>query len=168
MTSADSDEQGLEGPLSTASFEVLYPRLRRFAAVVADRDVDPDDLVQESVTAYLRRFEGTSGADDPEAYLRLGIVSAGRNHRRTVGRRRRREADDDHRDVVRDQYPSDVAALLERTTPTERALLWLVDIEGTPINEACRTLQLSAVAARARLSRARRRLRTDLAKEHQG
>jgi RNA polymerase sigma factor (sigma-70 family) len=158
-------EVGQAGPLTAALFNELYPRLRRFAAVVADRDVDPDDLVQEAVASYLRRFAGTSGADVPEAYLRVGVVGAARNHRRSAARRRRREHGERPVAGATDSYPSDVVALLASTTSDERALLWLVDVEGQPISDAAQVVEISATAARARLSRVRRRLRKELAME---
>ena len=55
-------------------FARLYPSLRRFAAVVAPREIDPDDLLQEATARALRR--GPLGRlDHPEAYLRRTMVN---------------------------------------------------------------------------------------------
>ena len=154
-------------PLSSAQFRTLYPELRRFAAVVADSDIEPDDLVQEAVARYLRRFAGTGGAERPAAYLRSAILGLVSNHRRGTARRHHREAlpsDDRHLD----SYPSDVRALLSCTTPAERALLLLVDVEGEPIGDAAAVLGIGSIAARARLSRARRRLRVQMEADDDG
>jgi DNA-directed RNA polymerase specialized sigma24 family protein len=64
--------------------------------------------------------------------------------------------------LVVESYPSDVAALLSLTSPTDRALLLLVDVEGESIGDAAASVGITAVAARARLSRVRRRLRAEL------
>jgi DNA-directed RNA polymerase specialized sigma24 family protein len=138
----------------------MYVELRRFAAVVADSDIEPDDLVQEAVAQYLRRFAGSEGADHPAAYLRSAIVGLVSNHRRSAGRRRRSGSRFD--ESMTEVYPSDTDGLLACTSPIERALLLLVDLEGEPIGVAAGIVGLSTVAARARLSRVRRRLRVEL------
>lgn len=142
----------------------MYPRLRRYAAIVGDADVDPDDLVQDALAAYLRRFAGTSGADDPEAYLKTAVLGLARNHRRDQGRRRRLAPPAD-REEASAQYPSDVVAVLAEVGPEDRALLVLVDIEGHQVGEAAAIVGVSTLAARARLSRARRRLRLQIEAE---
>ncbi len=51
-------QESLESRVS--DFEIfadLYPKLRRFAAVVADLDMEPDDLVQDALAATLRRHD---------------------------------------------------------------------------------------------------------------
>jgi RNA polymerase sigma-70 factor (ECF subfamily) len=152
------EERVADSPLSAAAFEALYPRLRRYAAIVGDADIDPDDLVQDAVAAYLRRFAGSSGAEDAEAYLKTAILGLARNHRRDSGRRRRL-APPPERSAVDDRYPSDTAAVLDDVGIEDRALLVLVDIEGHRVAHAAALVGVSVLAARARLSRARRRLR---------
>jgi RNA polymerase sigma-70 factor (ECF subfamily) len=151
-------------PLTLESFDVLYPRLRRFAAIVGDRDIEADDLVQEALSRYLRRFDGTGGADDPEAYLKVAIVGITSNHRRSMARRRR-SLQQDSNEVNVPEYPSDVWALLEPLSPDDRALMTLVDLEGEAIARAADVLGITVVAARGRLSRSRRRLRAHLGEE---
>lgn len=146
--------------ITGAEFETMYPSLRRFAAAVGDSDIDPDDLVQEALARYLRRFAGSDGARDPEAYLRTAIWGLLRNQRRALGRGQRLRIDATQAHL--DEYPSDVQSLLALTSPEERALLLLVDVDGEPIGVAAATLGISGVAARARLSRVRRRLRSEI------
>jgi RNA polymerase sigma factor (sigma-70 family) len=150
--------------ISADQFASIYPRLRRLAAVAGDLDCDPDDLVQDALVGYLRRFDGTDGAEDPEAYLRTMVVGLAKNHRRSQGRRRRREA----LGAPTERFQScdvELSGLLDGVAPIDRALLEAVDIEGEPISVAAKELGMSAVAARARLSRARRTLRNQLAEE---
>lgn len=143
--------------MTDAAFASLYPRLRRYAAFVSDSDVDPDDLVQDALALYLRRFAGTSGADDPPAYLSTAVLGLARNHRRDQARRARLQPV--VVEVERPPYPSDTESLLSAMSVEDRALVALVDLEGMSASEAGAVVGLSGVAVRARLSRARRRLR---------
>jgi RNA polymerase sigma-70 factor (ECF subfamily) len=155
MVEAEGDE---------AVFACLYPRLRRLAAVAAPVEVDPDDLVQDALVRVLR-LGPLSRLDDPAAYLTTVIVNLASNTRRGLGRRRRawarHGAAADHEAP---SYPSDLAEL-ERLGPDERALLFLVDVEGWGFPEAATALGCTEAAARQRASRARRRLRVDLGGE---
>ena len=135
----------------------LYPSLRRFAAVVGPLETDPDDLVQE---ALVRLFASRVWPDvhDLNSYLRRTIVNLASNERRRMGRDRgaRERAVDDV--AVLPQYPSDIADL-EQLDPVTRALLFLVIVEGSSVGEAADEIGCTSVAARARLSRGRRRLK---------
>ncbi len=138
-------------------FERLYPALRRFAAVVADIDVDPDDLVQEALAATLRRHD-LSEIRQPAAYLKQAIVNAAVGHRRRAGRFRLllprlagEAATDDH-------YPSDLS-ILDRLQPTDRAVIVLADVEGLPYAVIADELGLTVGAVKKRVSRSRRELR---------
>lgn len=146
-----------------ALFAAAYPALRRFAAVVAPLDLDPDDLVQEAVTRALQ-VGPLHRLDHPEAYLRRAMVNLAANHNRSKGRERRAN--------VRlagaasagpgSVYPSDLADL-ERLDPSDRAAVYLADVERLPLALVADALGTNAPAARARVSRARRRLRRALA-----
>ncbi len=65
----------------------IYPVLRRFAAMVAPYDLEPDDLLQEALVAVLRKRR-LSELDHPAAYLRRTILSVAGGHNRRMGRRR--------------------------------------------------------------------------------
>lgn len=144
-------------PSDDELLDALYPRLRSYASRVADADVDPDDLVQDAVAATLARHRLVD-LDHPEAYLRRCILNTSANHRRRAGRLRRAlgrlGAGDDHRD----HYPSDLA-LLDELSPTDRAVLEMGDIDGTPHAAIADELGLSPGAVRKRAMRARTRLR---------
>jgi RNA polymerase sigma-70 factor (ECF subfamily) len=140
----------------------LYPGLRRLAGVVADPDMDADDLVHDAVVGWLRRPPGQ--VREPGAYLRRAVVNAAERERRSRARGRSRELRATGRpgEPVTAQYPSDVGALLDCLAPADRALLYVLDVEGAPVAEAAAVVGLSVVAARARASRARRAARRRL------
>jgi len=145
-------------------FAVLYPSLRRLAAAVRPPEVDADDLVQEALVRTLAAGP-LSGYDDLGAYLRTVIVNLARNHRRSFTRHPTVPAADPHRDAHgADVYPSDLADL-RRLKPDERAVLYLSVVEGRGYEEIGRILGCNAPAARARQSRAMRRLRAELREE---
>jgi len=143
----------------------LYEPLRRYAAVVARWDVDPDDLLQEAFTRILAvRGENVR---DTRAYLRRTIVNLAMNERR----RTRRAHLAFHRVGTAgpggDAYPSELADLM-RLEPRVRGLLYLVEIEAEQISDAAEAVGMSPAAARMALSRARRRLRDELNEEMHG
>lgn len=149
------------GPaLAEDEFMGLYPSLHRFACVTADADLDPDDLVQEALTRFLR-VRGSQPIDHPDAYLRRTIVNLVMSHRRRAGSARSKARQLTEPEDRADDYPSDVASVLERVGPVDRALLTMTVLEGRPVDEASQALGLSATAARARLSRAKRALRRE-------
>jgi DNA-directed RNA polymerase specialized sigma24 family protein len=141
-------------------FASLYPGLRRFAAVVADADMDPDDLVQDALVATLARHD-IAELRTPAAYLRQAIVHQVSNRRRRAGRLRRllpRLLGDTSRT---DAYPSDLS-MLDELSAIDRALVFLIDVERCTGDEAAAQLGLTAIAARKRVSRARAQLRSSL------
>jgi RNA polymerase sigma-70 factor (ECF subfamily) len=138
----------------------LYPKLRRFAAVMAPLAFDPDDLVQEALVRTLRSRR-LSELDHPAAYLWKTMCSLVVDHGRTEGRRRtamsRLASSESHRDA----YPSDLAEL-EALTPRDRALLYLHDVEGLPYRDIARVIGGREASLRRTATRARRSLRQRL------
>lgn len=146
-------------------FAEIYPRLRRFAAVVAPLDLDPDDLLQEAVARALRTGPLVR-LDHPVAYLRRTMLNLASNHNRTRGRERRahvRLAPTEAAPSL-EAYPSDLADL-ERVSPEDRAVLYLADVERLPLDDVAAALGIRPGTARARASRARARLRSALAEQ---
>jgi RNA polymerase sigma factor (sigma-70 family) len=145
-------------------FAELYPSLRRLAAAVRAPEEDPDDLVQEALTRALT-IGPLSARENPGAYVRTAIVRLASNQRRWLGRRRRAftrataATDANHA-----TYPSDLDDL-RRLPPRDRAVLYLSLVEGHSYREIADVLRCSEQAARARASRAIRRLRVDLREE---
>jgi RNA polymerase sigma-70 factor, ECF subfamily len=141
------------------SLEHLYPRLRRFAAVVAPDDIDPDDLLHEAFmrVAQARGLDQFSGM---EPYLRTTMVNLVRKHakRRPIGERvRRLVGGADHAPAA-----DTGATILDHLSPEDRVLLFLVDVEGASYGEAADVLGVNPAAARKRAERARSKLRSEL------
>ena len=136
----------------------LYDPLRRFAAVVAPSDLDPDDLLQESLVSVLRKHR-LSELEHPAAYLRRTVLNTAISHNRRMGRRRHavaryRAGEDATRSPV---YPSDLSEL-DRLPPRERGALYLHEIEGYRYVEIAEMLECSESAARKAGTRGKRRL----------
>ena len=143
----------------------LYPALRRFAAVAAPADMEPDDLLQEALVKALKRHS-LSDLDHPGAYLQRTMVNLAASHHRRRGAERRAlrraaASGDLQTDPV---YPSDMAEL-NGLPPLQRAALYLAEVEGFQYQEIGRILGCSEVAARKNASRGRKRLRLSLAME---
>jgi RNA polymerase sigma-70 factor (ECF subfamily) len=143
--------------------ESSYDELRRFAAVVAPWDVDPDDVLHSTLVRVLRKRR-LGSLNDPLAYLRRSIV----NHINSELRRRGTSRSVLQRlggsDVDADHYPSDLADLL-RLSPVDRAILFLHDVEGFAFEEVADFVGMNAGRVRMRASRARSRLRDLLTEE---
>jgi RNA polymerase sigma-70 factor (ECF subfamily) len=152
-----------ESHLSTTSdadiFRQLYPSLRRYAAFIAPLATDPDDIVQETLTRALRRGP-LHELDDPGAYLRRSIHNLVANGHRSGERRQRAMHRHHPSTLAEDSYPSDVASRLEAVDPVDRALIYLIDLEGFPTSDAADLCGLKPATARSRVARARARLQT--------
>jgi RNA polymerase sigma factor (sigma-70 family) len=156
----DDEEEALG---DEAIFRALYSSLRRFAAGVGPREIEPDDLVQEAVTRTLARRR-LSELDDPERYLRRVIVNlatSGLRRRRPWERARSRIAQSDQ---VLQPVPSDLADL-DQLSPVDRAVMWLVFVEGHTHREAAEMLGISEQASRSRASRSRVQLKHSIRSE---
>lgn len=147
-------------------FDELYPALRRFAAVVADVDIDPDDLVHDALVATLQRHNLVA-LDQPQAYLKRAVVNLASNKRRRAGRFRALLPKLSNDEVAHDAYPSDLA-VLDALNPTDRAVIFMADVDGLAHDVIASELGLSAAAVRKRASRARAQLRELLNAESLG
>jgi RNA polymerase sigma-70 factor (ECF subfamily) len=156
------------GPEEWGLVDELYPDLHRFAAVVAPWDVDADDLLHDALVATLGK-RSLSELDHPAAYLRRVMINLAAGHSRRAGARKRAlERLAASESTAGDPaYPSDMAEL-ERLPARERAVLYLAEVEGYRFDEIARMIGCSPAAARKRASRARRRLRVELASEGLG
>lgn len=142
--------------------ESSYDELRRFAAVAAPWDMDPDDVLHSTMVKVLGKRR-LSSLEDPMAYLRRSIVNHINSELRRRGTRRSVLARLAGSDVDADHYPSDLTDLL-RLSPVDRAILFLHDVEGFAFAEVADFVGMSAGRVRMRASRARSRLR-DLLRE---
>jgi RNA polymerase sigma-70 factor (ECF subfamily) len=138
----------------------LYPTLRKIAAVAGSVDVEPDDLVQEALVRVLRKGS-LSELDNPLAYLRKTIVHLAANQRRSLGRRRKALTRLSTEEGWLPSYPADLEAILD-LPPRQRAILYLVEVEGVPYAEVAEQLGMTTMAARAMANRARKQARLAL------
>jgi RNA polymerase sigma-70 factor (ECF subfamily) len=141
----------------TLELRAIYGSLRRFAALVAPLDMDPDDLVQEALVRALR-LRRLDAFDDLGAYLRRAMLNLAANARRRSGRRQRALARLGTGDAAVTSYPSDLLILYE-LPPEVRAVLYLAAVEGLSYAEIGTVLGCTEAAARARACRGRRVLR---------
>lgn len=160
MGAAREQQPTSHGGDEFALFAELYPQLRRFAAVVADIDMEPDDLVQDALAATLKRHR-LGEIQRPAAYLKQAIVHAVTNHRRRAARFRRLIPLLGTADTSNDHYPSDLA-VLDTLTPTDRAIIFLSDVERLSSVAIGEELAMTPGAVRKRISRSRRQLRLAL------
>jgi RNA polymerase sigma-70 factor (ECF subfamily) len=139
-------------------FRCAYPRLRRFAAVVAPPTIDPDDLVQDALVRVLGHG-ALARLDDPVAYLcrTMTNLASDRRRRWRRGQRAHDRLGSDRSPLP--SYPSDLADL-GRLRPMERGAVYLHDVEGRPFDEVATLLGCTAAAARQAAVRGRDHLRT--------
>jgi DNA-directed RNA polymerase specialized sigma24 family protein len=138
-------------------FRGLYIGLRRFAASVGPDQIEPDDLVQEAVARTLRHHR-LADLENAEAYLRQAIVSVASTSVRRESAWRSARLRLAAPGVESQPVPSDLADLA-RLAPIDRAVMWLVHVEGHTHREAAALLGVSEQASRTRASRARQQLK---------
>jgi RNA polymerase sigma-70 factor (ECF subfamily) len=156
--------QSIRGGWFEDEFPKHYRMLRAFAAAAGDSDMDPDDILQDAIVSSLAAQSRGTVVRDDLAYLRRCIVSNVSDRRLRLSQDRQfRSMKTDP--VVEPEYPSSIASVLNFVDPADRALLYLVHVDGMTASEAATSVGVSHVAARARLSRARRRLRRLLREE---
>ena len=144
----------------------VYDAVCRFASVVADSDVDPDDLVHEALVRMLSRGS-VDEIVDVAAYLRRSVLNGAANHRRSRGRYRRaiqRLQAGQVDEASRSELPSDLGDLMGLES-VDRGIVFLFVVEGWPHRHIAELVDLSEDAVRARLSRALKRLRVVLDEE---
>jgi DNA-directed RNA polymerase specialized sigma24 family protein len=165
----DKLEGGYVSPVSEVSddalFAQLYPRLRRFAAVVSSLHDDPDDLVQEAVAQALRRGP-LHELTNPLAYLRTTICNLNLNHARSRTRLEKtvvRVGGAEHEQRT-PAYPSDLGDLMQ-LSPVDRAIVYCSAVEKIPYRDIAKLVSLSERATAKRAERALAHLRLALHNE---
>lgn len=138
----------------------IYPALRRIAGVAGGAELEPDDLVQEALVRVLSR-RNLADLDQPLAYMRRVISNLASNERRSHARRRKALQRLSTDEGWMPSYPADVEAILD-LPPRQRAILYLVEVEGMPYAEVANELGISTAAARTTASRARKKARMAL------
>lgn len=150
-------------PADRKLVEEHYDTLRRFAAVTASRDIEPDDLLQEAIVRVLSKGS-LSEREHPVAYIRRAIVNLAIDLARQRETRRQALGRLAGQNPLVDAYPSDIG-ILQELSPKARAILYLAEIEGYRYAEIAEMLDCSEASARMGSMRARRQLRNVLAEE---
>ncbi|HVO53245.1 MAG TPA: sigma-70 family RNA polymerase sigma factor [Solirubrobacterales bacterium] len=174
MTS--DNRNALDRRLAEERFRKLYAaHLREVLAYAVRRTADAEDAADAVAEAFLvawRRLPDVPPGDEARPWL-YGVA------RRTLANQRRGEQ---RRHRLADRLRDDLAAVaarssgeerderlesaLDRLDPDDREILRLSAWEELTPSQAARVLGISAIAARSRLHRARRRLRRALAERH--
>ena len=157
-----------------ALYEAAYPAILRYAHRRVAPDAAADVAAEVFVVAWRRMAELPSGDALPWLYgvARRVVANQRRGADRAGGRRPRGgarggngPAPGDPADVVADSHS--MIAAFRRLSDDDREVLGLVVWEGLGARDAAQVLGCSAAAVATRLSRARRRLQTELDKEEQ-
>jgi RNA polymerase sigma-70 factor (ECF subfamily) len=162
----------LSGKLAEARFSELYrEHMRELLGYALRRCTDPDDaadVVAETFLAAWRRLADVPIGSDARLWLFGAARNVVANHDRSARRRDRlteRLRDELSRGLPAHRVPEAgpfLEALADLPEP-DRELLMLIGWEELTPTEAARALGITSPAARARLHRARRRLRARLA-----
>lgn len=155
------------------AFGELYQRYRSLAERIARRTgvsgVDVDDVVGEAWTKVLRALRSGRGpSTNFPGYLATATRRVSWTHSNSAARL---APTDDHAlldGVWLDELPdhlaeTDLGRALVRLPPTWREVLWRVEIDGEKVAEIAARHGKSANSVSAIASRARRRLREELA-----
>lgn len=167
-------EEALPRELAEARFSQIYRdherEILRYALRRSAEPEDAADVVAETFLVAWRRLGDVPLGDEARLWLYATARRVLANHRRGAGRRTRLAQR--LREELRRQLPGEpvaerrgVLAALAGMEDNDRELLMLVGWEDLTPSEAAQVLGISAIAARTRLHRARRRLRARLAGE---
>jgi RNA polymerase sigma factor (sigma-70 family) len=164
------DTEALGQEVAQARFNRLYREQGRAILAYALRRVpapeDAADVVAETFLVAWRRFPEVPVDDGARLWLYAVAGNVIANQRRAERRRTRlgaRLAESLRTEIATHEAPRGEAAEVLRAVgelgPDDRELLMLVSWEDLAPAEAARVLGISALAARSRLHRARRRLK---------
>ena len=179
-----SDEELLAaiatGPGALAEF---YRRhVARVTGMGVRRFGNPEDVADFVATVFLEVLRSADSFDPARGTAVAWLYGVGSNVATAMYRQRSRDVQAERRmsgralldsdDYARVEERIDAAARLRQTylamrdlPERDRRLLELVAVDGLSTREAARTLMLTPVAARVRLSRSRRRLRAALTQQ---
>ena len=145
---------------------LLDPAYRLAAVMLGDRGAAEDAVQEASIKAWrkLRQLRGDAGS------LRSWFLSIVANECRMTRRQRwwgvlKMAEIEKAPNAEVETAPSDLHRALLRLSPEERLPLVLHFYLDLPLEEVARTLRISPSAAKSRIYRAARRLRSDLTME---
>lgn len=150
--------------------EPLIPGLRRYARALMKDTAAADDLVQDCLERAVAKWYQRRAGGDTRPWLYRIL------HNLAVNRLRQQARRGVHVSVEDDDLVSlpaqeaglvmrDLASALDRLPEEQRAVLLLVSVEDLSYAEAASALDISVGTVMSRLSRARERLRKEMAGE---
>lgn len=159
MSTTDEPATDTE-PRWAAVYRNEAPRLMRLATALVGRDA-AYDLVADTVGRAVQRADWQL-VDDSGAYLARAVVHGATDRARSEQRRAGREERAGRLIVTSSVDPTnaiDVRRALDRLSPQQRAIAYLVYWEDLTIPDVARWLDVSEGTVRRQLARAKDRLR---------
>ncbi len=148
-----------------AFFRSEYPRLVRAVYLLSGARAEAEDVAQEAMARVYERWERVRAMDAPDGYLyRVALhLERRRRYRLGVQARKLRPTGREPADpAVVAEARSDVLRALLALPRADREVLVLAGWLGLDGSQAAAVLRVKPSTARARLSRARARFRTEL------
>lgn len=150
--------------------EPLIPGLRRYARALLKDAAAADDLVQDCLERAVGRWHQRRMDGDTRPWLYRILHNLAVNRLRQQARRGVHVSVEDGDLVAAPVQEAglvmrDLAAALDRLPDEQRAVLLLVSVEDLSYAEAASALDISIGTVMSRLSRARERLRREMAGE---
>jgi RNA polymerase sigma-70 factor, ECF subfamily len=154
-----------------ALYDTHVDRVHRLCYRLADGDTDlAQDFTQDTFVRAFDRLRDFRQQSALSTWLHAIAVSVSLNGMRKLKRRRERETDLDGADMVAGRQRRSEPDLKERLKAAisklpeaYRVVFVMYDVEGYTHEEICQVLDMPTGTSKARLSRARARLRQDLA-----
>ena len=151
--------------------EPLIPRLRRYARVLLRDSVGADDLVQDCLERAIGRWHQRRLDGDARTWLFTILHNLAMNRMRQSARRGSHIPVEDADPIAITRAPDqesgihhrDVVQALDRLPDDQRAVLVLVTIEELSYADTAKALGVPIGTVMSRLSRARARLRDEIA-----
>jgi RNA polymerase sigma-70 factor (ECF subfamily) len=151
--------------------EPVIPRLRRYARALLRDSAAADDLVQDSLERAVGRWHQRRGDGDARSWLFTILHNLAMNRlRQDVRRGQHLPIEAASPDAI--EHPAnqeaglhhrDILEALGRLPHDQRAILLLVGVEDLSYADAAKALDVPIGTVMSRLSRARARLREELA-----
>lgn len=151
--------------------EPLIPRLRRYARVLLRDSVAADDLVQDCLERAINHWHQRRADGDARTWLFTILHNLAMNRMRQTARRGPHVPVEDACPAAIARAPDqeagihhhDVLQALDRLPDDQRAVLLLVTIEELSYADTAKALGVPIGTVMSRLSRARTRLRDEIA-----
>jgi len=145
-------------------FREQHRRLFQSMYLLTGHVAEAEDLAQEALTRVLERWDKVALMESPAGYLYRTAFNLRRSRLRRLAVRARKAVAERPQDPFEDVVDTrtEVHRALSTLSREQRKALALTDWLGLTTEEAGRVLGIEAVAVRARVYRARQKLRKEL------